>query len=120
VSMARLVVESEERTPEQARGLIARVQQDIGDRLVAREIIELVETIIVYKFPQASRQELEAMLGLGDLKETRFYQEAEQEGERKAKLESVLRLLQMGLTPEQIAMGLNLPIEDVRQAAASE
>jgi predicted transposase YdaD len=56
------------------------------------------------------------MLGLGDLKETRFYQE----GERKAKLESVPRLLQMGLTLDQIALGLNLPIEDVRQAAQQE
>jgi predicted transposase/invertase (TIGR01784 family) len=116
VSMARLVVESEERTPEQARGLIAKAQQNIGDRLLQREIIELVETIVVYKFPKKSRQELEAMLGLGDLKETRFYQEAEQEGERKAKLESIPRLLQMGLTPEQIAQGLNLSIDEVRQA----
>jgi predicted transposase YdaD len=37
------------------------------------------------------------MLGLGDLKETRFYQEAEQEGEqkgeRKAKLAAVPCLL---------------------------
>jgi predicted transposase/invertase (TIGR01784 family) len=56
------------------------------------------------------------MLGLGDLKETRFYQEAEQEDERKAKLESIPRLLQMGLTPEQIAQGLNLSIDEVRQA----
>jgi predicted transposase/invertase (TIGR01784 family) len=58
------------------------------------------------------------MLGLGDLKDTRFYQEAkqegEQEGEQKAKIESVPRLLQMGLTLEQIAQGLNLPIETVR------
>jgi predicted transposase/invertase (TIGR01784 family) len=117
VSMAQLVVESQERTPQQARGLIAKVQQDIGDRLLQREIIELVETIIVYKFPQASRQELEAMLGLGDLKETRFYQEAEQEGEQKAKLAAVPRLLQEGLSLEKISTVLELPLEEVRKAA---
>jgi predicted transposase/invertase (TIGR01784 family) len=120
VSMARLVVESEERTPEQAKGLIAKAQQDIGDRLLQREIIELVETIVVYKFPQTSRQELEAMLGLGDLKETKFYQEAEKEGEQKAKLAVVPRLLQAGLSLEKIATVLELPIEEVRKAAQSE
>jgi predicted transposase/invertase (TIGR01784 family) len=56
------------------------------------------------------------MLGLDDLKDTRFYKEAKEE----AKIESVPRLLQMGLTLEQIAQGLNLPIELVRQAAQSQ
>jgi predicted transposase/invertase (TIGR01784 family) len=124
MSLAQLVVESKKRALEQARALIARAQRETGDRRLQREIIELVETIIVYKFPQTSRQELEAMLGLGDLKETRFYQEAEQEGEQKgqykAKMESVPRLLQMNLTLEQIAQALDLPIDDVRKAAQQQ
>jgi predicted transposase YdaD len=61
------------------------------------------EMIVVYKFLKKSRQELEAMLGLGDLKETSFYLEAEQEGERKAKLAAVPRSLQRGLTLETIS-----------------
>jgi predicted transposase/invertase (TIGR01784 family) len=116
VSMARLVVESEERTPEQARGLIAKAQQDIGNRLLQREILELVETIVVYKFPQTSRQELEAMLGLGELKETKFYQEAAYE----TKIEAVPRLLKLGLNIEQIAEALDLPVEEVKKIAQPE
>jgi predicted transposase YdaD len=96
--------------------LIAKAQQDIGDQITQRKILELIETIVIYKFPEKSRQELEAMLGLDDLKDTRFYKEAKEE----AKIESVPRLLQMGLTLEQIAQGLNLPIELVRQAAQSQ
>jgi predicted transposase/invertase (TIGR01784 family) len=114
------VVESEKSALNQAKGLIAKAQRDIGDQITQRKILELIETIVVYKFPKKSRQELEAMLGLGDLKDTRFYKEAKQEGEQKAKIESVPRLLQMGLTLEQIAQGLNLPIETVRQAAQSQ
>jgi predicted transposase/invertase (TIGR01784 family) len=57
------------------------------------------------------------MLGLGDLKQTKFYQEAEQEGERKAKVESVPRLVKLGLSVEQIAEALDLSVEEVRQAA---
>jgi predicted transposase YdaD len=60
------------------------------------------------------------VLGLDNLKQTKVYQEAEKEGERKAKVESVPRLRQLGLTFEQIAQGLNLPIEEVKQANQSE
>jgi predicted transposase/invertase (TIGR01784 family) len=77
----------------------------------------LIETIAVYKFPQKSRQELETMLGLGDLKETKFYQEAEQEGERKAKLAMVPRLLQTGLSLEKIAEILEMSLKEVRNLA---
>lgn len=115
--MLKLVVESNRKTPKQARNLIAQVQQEVGDFLVRREIMELIETIVVYKFPQKSRQELEQMLGLGDLKETKFYQEAKQEGQQETKLEAVPRLLKMGLTFEQIAQGLDLSVEEVKKVA---
>jgi predicted transposase/invertase (TIGR01784 family) len=75
-----------------------------------------IETIMVYKFPQKSRQELEAMLGLDALKETRFYQEAAQE----TKLEMVPRLLQAGLSLEKIAEVLELPLDEIKKAAQQE
>ena len=43
-------------------------------------IMELIETIVVYKFPSLSREEIETMLGLSELKQTRVYQEALEEG----------------------------------------
>ena len=61
------------------------------------------------------------MLGLGELKKTRFYQEAfeegKQEGKQEGKLETVSKLLQQGLSIEQIAEALSLDVETVRQAA---
>jgi predicted transposase/invertase (TIGR01784 family) len=44
-------------------------------------------------------------------------QEALEEGELKAKLESIPRFLAFGLSVEQIAEGLGLSVEEVRQAA---
>jgi predicted transposase/invertase (TIGR01784 family) len=109
--MVRLVVESQKSALTQAKGLIAKAQREVGDTIAQQKIVELIETIVVYKFPKKSRQELEAMLGLGDLKETKFYQEAAQE----TKLEMVPRLLQAGLSLKKIAEVLELPLEDVRQ-----
>jgi predicted transposase/invertase (TIGR01784 family) len=111
VSMVRLVVESQKSALTQAKGLIAKAQREVGDTIAQQKIVELIETIVVYKFPKKSRQELEAMLGLGDLKETKFYQEAAQE----TKLEMVPRLLQAGLSLKKIAEVLELPLEEVRQ-----
>lgn len=40
----------------------------------------MITTIVVYKFTHLSRQEAEAMLGITSLQETRFYQEAKEDG----------------------------------------
>jgi predicted transposase/invertase (TIGR01784 family) len=78
----------------QARSLLAKTQaQDRTDSKIAA-IMELIETIVFYKFPLLSREEIERMLGLSELRETKIYQEALQEGEQvgvlKGKLEGKL------------------------------
>ena len=56
------------------------------------------------------------MFNLTDWKQTKFYQEAEQEG----KLKTVTLLLRLGLKPEQIAQELELDLESVRAFIASQ
>jgi len=51
------------------------------------------------------------MLGLSELKQTRVYQEAKQEG----KLEAVPYLLSLGESVERIAQRLGLDLEAVRK-----
>ncbi|MBW4569719.1 MAG: DUF2887 domain-containing protein [Tolypothrix carrinoi HA7290-LM1] len=80
--------------------------------LQINEVI-VIETILVYKFPKMSREEIEAMFGLSELKQTRVYQE----GRLEAKLEAIPRLLALGLTVEQIAQALDLDIAQVQEAA---
>ncbi len=62
-----------ERATQSAIGLIERAQGNRG-------IIDLISTIIVYKFSNLSRDEVDAMLGI-ELEQTRVYQEAKAEGE---------------------------------------
>ncbi len=60
------------------------------------------------------------MFGLTEWRKTRFYQEVEQEVEQRTKiatkLEAVPRLLNTGLSIEQIAQALELEVEVVRKA----
>lgn len=97
--------------------MINFARQEIADE-VQQELVQLIETIIVYKFPHLSREEIEQMLGVSELKQTRVYQEAKLEGKLEGKLEAVPYMLTLGATVEQIAEALNLDVEQVRQAAA--
>jgi predicted transposase/invertase (TIGR01784 family) len=59
------------------------------------------------------------MLNLSDLKQTRFYQEAKEEGEQEGKLKTVPELLKLGLCLEQIAQALHLPLGEVVAATTA-
>lgn len=109
IATIKLVIAEEDAAITQARELINRTQQDISNQVQRRQLLELIETILFYKLPRMSRKELEAMFGLSELKQTKIYQEAQEE----TKLESIPRFVAMGLTPEQIAEGLDLSVEVV-------
>ena len=132
VATIKLVIENEDTAIEKARELIDRTQQEISSQQQQQQLLQLIETILIYKFPTMSREEIEAMFGLSELKQTRVYQEAfeegKQEGKQEAKregrleaqLEAVPRLLGLGLTVEQIAQALGLSVQEVRQAAQQQ
>jgi len=81
-------------------------------------IIELIQTIMVYKFPQLNRGEIEEMLGLSELKQTRVYQEAREEGRQEGEATLVLRQLarQLGqMVPEVRSQIQQLPVEQLEE-----
>ncbi|BAY83006.1 hypothetical protein NIES267_24920 [Calothrix parasitica NIES-267] len=120
IGTVKLVIEPQNTAAAKAKELITSAQQQITDASTQRELIQLIETIIVYKFPRLSRKEIEKMLGLGELKQTKVYQEAFEEGKQEGKLETVPKLLQQGLSIEQIAEALSLDVKTVRQVASQQ
>jgi predicted transposase/invertase (TIGR01784 family) len=87
---------------------------------------------ILSKFANLSRQEIEAMLKLPELKKTKVYQEAleegreegRQEGREEGKLAAQLKilpkLLQRGDSLEEIADLLELEVEVVREMSQQQ
>ncbi|MCF4967994.1 Rpn family recombination-promoting nuclease/putative transposase [Nostoc sp. CMAA1605] len=67
-----------EQAPSQARYLLTRSRQETSAP-VSNAIIEIITTIIAYRFEQLSRREVESMLDI-TLKETRVYREIKEEG----------------------------------------
>lgn len=115
-----LTIIEEEQAPEIARYLLTRTQQELPSPS-SRAIIEILTTIMVYKFEQLSRMDVESMLGM-TLKETRVYREIKEEGREEATANLIIRQLtkRFGeISPEvrsQIS-SLGLPIlEDLSEA----
>jgi predicted transposase/invertase (TIGR01784 family) len=83
LGLLRLIVEPKNTLPAAARGLIAQVKQSGAMEVNQAQLVELIETIVIYAFPKLSRQEIAAMIEVFDIKETRFYQETREEDAKK-------------------------------------
>jgi len=65
------------------RDLLLPAIHDFLEHLITRGIIDLLETVLVSKFSKLSRQEIQSMFLLSDIKQTRVYQEAKEEGRQE-------------------------------------
>lgn len=123
VGILKLVVEPSKQAGELARNLIARTKQEIQESESQKQLLELIETIIIYKFPTLSYEEIETMLNLQEIKQTRVYQDAKSEGIEQGieqgKLEQKLAMIpllqELGLTISQIAQRLEIEENLVRE-----
>jgi len=118
LEIMQLVVAPDTMAGEKAREILNhRDELDISVEVVE----ELVETIIVYKFPRLSREEIAQMLGLAEsIKQTRVYQEGLAEGRTEGREEEgrilILKLLQhrFGTLPTQTSMKIEqLSLEEL-------
>ena len=121
LSLLRLLVISEQEVSESAQAILS---SDTSAEFRLR--LDLVEAILINKFPQLSIEEVRQMLNLkeADVTQTRFYQEAFQIGQQidrqEGEVEIVLRLLnrRCGQLPiAQQAQIKSLPIAGIENLA---
>jgi predicted transposase/invertase (TIGR01784 family) len=100
VALMLLTTVPEEQAPQEARYLLQRTQQEPTQQ-PTQAIIELITTIIAYKFVRLSRTEVEEMLGI-TFEETQFYrsikQEGREEGEQRGREKGERNLILRQLT----------------------
>jgi predicted transposase/invertase (TIGR01784 family) len=89
VGLVQLILARRTKTMAQVQVLLSRTDIQGQTNSKITEIIKLIETIIVYKFPQLSREEIEGMFGLSELRKTKVYQEALLEGKEEGKQEGL-------------------------------
>lgn len=91
VALMVLTTVEEDKALEEARYLLGRTRQAVPQS-GSGEIIEIITTILAYRFEQLSRAEIEAMLDI-TLKQTRLYQDIKEEGRQEEAASLVIRLL---------------------------
>ena len=93
MGLIELIVSKEAQAPELVKTLMERTKTEVENDREKQGIIELLETVLLSKFSQLSRQEIEAMFLVSDIKQTRVYQEAKQEGRQEGKKDAATNLL---------------------------
>jgi predicted transposase YdaD len=80
--LIELIVSKEAQAPKLAKQLMQRTAE-IDDNVIRQRIVELLLECLVSKFSKLSRQEIEAMFLVSDIKQTRFYLDVKQEGKQE-------------------------------------
>src|SRR5205823_6139179 len=101
LSILDLIRQAESEAPATARELVARTKREIADEALREDLVELIETVIMYKLPRLSREEIQTMLQVHDIRETRVYQEAKEEGLKEGIEKGIEKGLQEGIEKEQ-------------------
>ena len=88
---------------------------EYGNSELAANVIELAEEWLIRKFSELNREELRKMFHLEDLRKTRVWQEAHEEGKGDIKKELAEKWLDKGMSPKQIAELLEVSQAEVRR-----
>jgi predicted transposase/invertase (TIGR01784 family) len=105
-----LTIVKKSEAPTKARMLIGRATQEVSSLPMREGIIEVVSKIMVYKFTNLSRQEIDAMLDT-KLEETRFYRETKDERTQ----EIALNMLRKKMSLETIAEVTGLTMAQLQE-----
>lgn len=96
--------------------LVARSRAELTDARNQQNFVELVVTILVYKLGNVDRAEIEAMIMIPEIRQSRFYQvvkekgieEGIEKGIEKGRISAVSALLKSDLALDNVAELLDL------------
>jgi predicted transposase/invertase (TIGR01784 family) len=100
-SILKLIGQPVSEAPVTARAMLARCRTEIADARLQANLIQLIETIILYKLPKLTREEIQAMLQVQDIRQTRIYQEALEEGKEMGLKEGLEKGKEEGIAAER-------------------
>jgi predicted transposase YdaD len=109
-----LIVTPETRLRERVAVLVPRIQDENLEPDRKGKLLDVLDTILVSRFSSLTRQEIEAMLSIPSLRNTRVVQDAIAEGREETKREMVMKLVALGVALEIVAQAAELSVEQVQ------
>ena len=80
MGILELIAADPETALKKAQTMLPRVRVSKQPKQFQRALVQLIETVIVHQFPSWSREEIEKMLRVTDVRQTRVFQEGREEG----------------------------------------
>ena len=118
IGVLNLIAAKPEMALERARAMVPRLQASNRSDEFQRRVVEFIQTVILYQIPTLSRKEIETMLQVTDIRETRVYQEALEEGREEGREATALavarQLLKFGRPIAEIAEATGLTAAKIR------
>jgi len=115
MAILELIAAKPDAALEKARTLLPRVRTSKLSKQFQRMVIQFIETVIVYQFPNWSRVEIEKMLQVTDITQTRVYREALEQGRQEEREAMARRLLQLGHSIAEIVRVTELTAAQIRK-----
>jgi predicted transposase/invertase (TIGR01784 family) len=113
-----LIAVGPEEALQKARQLVPRVRSSKLAAGFRRRVIQFIETVILHQFPKMSREEIERMLQVTDVRETRVFQESLEEGFQTGCEQTAVgiatRLLRLGRPVAEVVEATGLSAAKVR------
>lgn len=116
IEIAKLFVETPKKAINKAQQLVDKTKLEITSEPIQEKVLAFIQGIVFYKFPNLTISEIETMLDLSEFQKSTLYQSVL----KKTKLDVVPKLLEQGLSIQQIAEALELDIEEVRKVARGQ
>ncbi len=95
-----------------AKSMVPRLKSSNQSEQTHRAMLQFIETVILAQFPKRWRTEIEKMVFLSDLSETRVFQEALEQGREEGREQTVERIalefLKLGRPVAEIAKATGL------------
>lgn len=136
LGILKLIVEGKRKAKKSAKQLVDKARLELTNKAAQETFLELIESIVINKYPKLSREEVQEMLTLNLIRGTRYYQELKEElkeeitaevekkvkaeAKEEVKLDTAARLLQRGISPQEVAAILELDIEAVNNIANAQ
>lgn len=125
MGILELIAARPEAALEKARAMVPRLKTSKRPQSFQRQVVQFIETVVLYQFPKLTRKEIEAMLQVSDVRETRVFQEALEEGLEKGRKEGREEGVEQGIERgiergiEQVALRMMRLNRQVAEIAAA-
>ena len=97
--------------------VLRKAKVQLADSDLGPSVIQLVEELLLARFPQFDREEVRMKFKLHDIRESKVWKEAHEEGEVQMLRNNIEALVGKGMTFEKIAALLDISVDKIRRVA---